>query len=445
MTSRRREPAAVPRRAGLVVAAALLAVLAVAAVVVLPDATAGLGDVEPDPALDLTAAQRERAQGLQDALEVPRYVALASSLGGAVVAALLLGRPAARVGTAAAGGLRLPGPLRRGIGAAAAGAVVVVGSAVAALPARARLHAVLVDVGLDVRSTGLWLADVARVTGVQAAGTALVVGLGWALLSGPVRPRTRLAVAVVVASLAVPVGSALWPLVVEPATRSTVELADGPVRDDVLELADRAGVSVERVVVSDASRRRTSVNAQVSGLGPTREVELTDTLLELPREQVRAVVAHELAHVEARDVAVGSALGALGAAAGVALLLVVADAALVRRAARTWGLRDPASAAVLVALVSLGSVLALPASGALSRAVETRADVRSLELTQDPRAVAEVQRSLAVRNVGALEAGLDDVLLGRSHPVVPRRLATTRAWAAAKGLPVPPPLARPEP
>ena len=436
---------AVPRRDALVLAGALGAALLVVGAAVVLDARPDLPDVAPDPSADLTASQRERARQLQADLAGPRWAALVLTVLGAVVAALVLARPVVRLGGAVAARLRLPDVLRRAVQAAAAGAVVVVGSALAALPVRARAHEVLVDVGLDVRGTGLWLTDVARVTAVEAAGTALVVAVGWALLGGHLRPRVRLVAAVLVAAVSVGVGSAVWPLVVEPATRSVVELPDGPARDDVVDLADRAGVEVERVVVADTSRRRTSVNAQVSGIGPTREVELADTLLDLPREQVRAVVAHELAHVEARDVEVGSVLGALGAASGVALLLVVADSGPVRRVTRTSGLRDPAAAGVLVALVAVTSPLVAPAAGYVSRAVEARADVRSLELTRDPAAVAEVQRSLAVRNVGALEAGWDDVLLGRSHPVVPQRLAATRAWAAAEGLAVPPPLAREQP
>ena len=80
-------------------------------------------------------------------------------------------------------------------------------------------------------------------------------------------------------------------------------LPEGETRRDVLALADAAGVSVGEVYSVDASRRTTSVNAYVNGLGPTKRVVLFDTLLaDYSREEVRFVVAHELGHVHHRDV-----------------------------------------------------------------------------------------------------------------------------------------------
>ena len=53
----------------------------------------------------------------------------------------------------------------------------------------------------------------------------------------------------------------------------------------------------------DASRRTTAANAYVTGLGPTKRVVLFDTLLDrYTRDEIRLVVAHELAHVRHRDV-----------------------------------------------------------------------------------------------------------------------------------------------
>ena len=59
----------------------------------------------------------------------------------------------------------------------------------------------------------------------------------------------------------------------------------------------------------DASRRTTAANAYVTGLGPTKRVVLFDTLLDrYSRDEVRVVVAHELAHVRHRDVLRGVAV-----------------------------------------------------------------------------------------------------------------------------------------
>ena len=101
----------------------------------------------------------------------------------------------------------------------------------------------------------------------------------------------------------------------------------GELRTDLLALAEESGVPVQDVLVSDASRRTTALNAYVSGLGATRRIVVYDTMLEeLPDEQIESIVAHELGHVVNRDVLTGTlhrrarAAAADGAARVAALL-----------------------------------------------------------------------------------------------------------------------------
>ena len=76
-----------------------------------------------------------------------------------------------------------------------------------------------------------------------------------------------------------------------------------------------AGVKVGEVYSVDASRRTTAANAYVTGLGPTKRVVLFDTLLDrYSRDEVRVVVAHELAHVRNRDVIAGRGVRGAGGA-----------------------------------------------------------------------------------------------------------------------------------
>ena len=66
-------------------------------------------------------------------------------------------------------------------------------------------------------------------------------------------------------------------------------------------------MKADDVKVNDAYTRTTAANAYVSGLGGSRHIVLFDTLLrDFPRDEVRMVVAHELAHVERRHVLKGS-------------------------------------------------------------------------------------------------------------------------------------------
>jgi heat shock protein HtpX len=73
-------------------------------------------------------------------------------------------------------------------------------------------------------------------------------------------------------------------------------------REDVQELAARAGIPMPRLFLIDAEQP----NAFATGRNPSHSaVAVTRGLLErLPREQVRGVLAHELAHIANRDVLV---------------------------------------------------------------------------------------------------------------------------------------------
>ena len=75
------------------------------------------------------------------------------------------------------------------------------------------------------------------------------------------------------------------------------------------------------MLVADASRRTTTLNAYVSGFGGTRRVVVYDNLVDdQPEDQVLSVVAHEIAHAKHDDVLVGTLLGAFGVVTGVGLL-----------------------------------------------------------------------------------------------------------------------------
>lgn len=154
------------------------------------------------------------------------------------------------------------------------------------------------------------------------------------------------------------------------------------------------------VLVADASRRTTTLNAYVSGFGDTRRVVVYDTLLEsLPADEALVVVAHELAHAKHNDVLLGTGLGVLGGVGGVALLALVLDTAWVRRPSGSRSASDPAGVALVLALVAVGSFVSSPVVNTVSRSVEVRADRDSLAATQTDREFVAMQRQLALRAV----------------------------------------------
>ncbi|MCW2756882.1 MAG: peptidase Ste24p [Nocardioidaceae bacterium] len=263
------------------------------------------------------------------------------------------------------------------------------------LPFGLALHHRAVVAGLSTQDVAGYLHDdlLNLLVGTVYTALAAIVLIGLARRL----PRTWPAWAALVSGLLVVLGSFVYPVLVEPLFNSFTPLPDGALRTSILRLAATEHVQVDDVLVADASRRTTTLNAYVTGFGATRRVVLYDnTVKDLPQDQVEAIVAHELGHASHDDVLTGTVLGALGAAAGIGLLgLLLSSGGLLRRSGAT-GAADPRVLALLLALSAVGTFAASPVENAASRAIEARADRSSLLATHDVPAFVAMQKRLDV-------------------------------------------------
>ncbi|WP_296604947.1 M48 family metallopeptidase [Nocardioides sp.] len=299
----------------------------------------------------------------------------------------------------------------------AVAALAVIGRVVT-LPFAVLLRQRALDHGLSTQAWSGFTADVVKNELVTIVATSIVL----VVLVACARRWTRAwpAVAGGLMAALVLAGSFVYPVVIEPLFNSFTSLPYGTLRTEVLDLAAREHVPVDDVLVADASRRTTTLNAYVSGFGGTRRVVLYDNLVDdVSRDQALSVVAHELAHARHDDVLTGSLLGAAGAAFGVGLLGL-----LVGR--RRPDMSDPRVVPLVLALLALGTVLASPVENGISREIETRADVDALETTHDPDAFIGVQRQLALHSQADLTPPAWAQFWFGSHPTTMTRIAIAR-------------------
>jgi STE24 endopeptidase len=263
--------------------------------------------------------------------------------------------------------------------------------------------------GLSSQTVGAWLSDRAK----SSAVTIVLTAAAWTALIALVRatPTWWPLPAAAGAALMVVVLTLLAPLLLEPLFNDFQPLADEQLATTLRGLAIRAGVPIRDVLVADASRRTAKRNAYISGLGPTRRVVVWDTLLDSASEQeLRLVVAHELAHRRHHHILKSSLLAMVGAMA--AVLLVWA-------ALRTPTPADfPKAALLLVGLELVG----LPLAAALSRHRERVADRYALELTGDREAFVQTHLALARHNIADLDPPRLAYLALFTHPTPPERL-----------------------
>ncbi|MDP3894126.1 M48 family metallopeptidase [Nocardioides sp.] len=314
---------------------------------------------------------------------------------------------------------RLPGPwwARMVLGVAF---LVLVGRLLT-LPLGLALRQHRLDNGLTSQSLGGYLSDVI----LSQVVTIVVTSLALAVLIGGARRWRRHWPAVVGGLLGalVLVASFAYPVVIEPLFNDFEPLAEGELRSSILEVAETEGVEVREVLVADASRRTTTLNAYVSGFAGTRRVVLYDNLVDdLPRDQALSVVAHELAHARHNDVLVGSVLGGLGAALAVGLLGLMIGSPRVRHLAPDE-LRTAAAVPLVMALLAVGTLVSSPVQAGISRQVELRADRDALEATGDADGFVEMQLQLARRSLSDPTPPAWSHFWFGSHPTTLQRVA----------------------
>jgi STE24 endopeptidase len=311
--------------------------------------------------------------------------------------------------------------------------VAVVGvRAAARLPFSIRAFRQDVRAGLATQRLPGFLRDWLK---ARAVGLVLtVLPLAGLVLAARWRPSGWPWVAALAAALLVAALALLGPVLIEPLFNRFTSLHPGQLRDRLLLLAARMRVPVRDVLVADASRRTTRVNAYVSGLGRTRRVVVYDTLVRSSvHDELALVVAHELAHVRHRDVLWGTVATAAAAAGAVLLAVGLFDLRAVRDLLGVDGLGDPLAAPGLLLLVAAGGLLAAPLANLVSRWSEAKADWVALEVTGDADTAVAVERRLALENRADLRPNRLLVALFSSHPPAMARIAQARLWAARHG------------
>lgn len=187
------------------------------------------------------------------------------------------------------------------------------------------------------------------------------------------------------------VGGSYWfsdRLAIRAAGAVEVSEAEAPeLVATVRDLADRAGLPMPRVYVSPAPQP----NAFATGRNPAHAaVAVTQGLLQqCPADEVRGVLAHELAHVKHRDILIGSVAAAVATA-----ISFLANMALWAGMFGGGDDEDSPNPIVLLLTAILAPMAASVLQMALSRAREFEADRGGAEILGDPMPLARALRRL---------------------------------------------------
>lgn len=282
--------------------------------------------------------------------------------------------------------------------------------------------------GLSTETTAHWWLDRVKAGGVAlvfAVGAALIV---WWLLRWS--PDRWWVVAALCFGLVLVLLAQLAPVLLLPLFYRFKPLDRPGLVSRLMALAERAGAKVVGVFEWQLSDRTRKANAALTGIGRTRRILLSDTLLaEHSDDEIEVVLAHELAHHVHHDIWKGIALEAALLLLGFSLADRILEASVGR-----FGIlgKDDVAGLPLLLLAGGGvSLVLLPVANAVSRAHERRADRYALEMTRNVAAFISAMRRLAAQNLAEERPSRWVEILFHSHPPTAARVEFARAWEAS--------------
>ena len=268
-----------------------------------------------------------------------------------------------------------------------------------------------------------WIADQ-----MKSFGLALMLGGGaasmiyWCIR---VSPERWWAIAGVAFALLIVGLTNLAPILLLPLFYSVKPLDRESLSSRLLALADRAGARVLGAYEWGLATKTKKANAALAGIGPTRRILVSDTMLaEYSDDEIEVVLAHEMAHHVHGDIWKGIAFESALIVGGfyLAARMLAALAAPLGLA----GVDDVAGLPLLLLAAGAVSLVTVPAAHAMSRGFERSADRFALDLTRNPGAFISAMRRLGAQNLAEDDPSTLVQWLFYSHPPVRDRIAAAQ-------------------
>lgn len=279
--------------------------------------------------------------------------------------------------------------------------------------------------GLSTQTFGQWLWEYMKKLGVgMLMGLLLVEGLAFLLRKTAAAWWIWAALLWMGWSIFLARVAPVWLI---PLFYRQKPLADDGLRKRLEALAARCGAHVAGIFEVNLSKSTKKVNACLCGLGATRRVLVSDTLIaSYPPEEVEVVLAHEVGHHQLHHIGILIVLEA----ASTGLSLWWLDR-MVRYLLPTLGIQslgDLAALPVMALGLSCAGLVLMPIVNGISRILEAQADRFALEKSQNPTAFIAAMRRLAQQNLSELSPPRWVEVLLYDHPSIVKRIALAQRY-----------------
>ncbi|MFW5769940.1 MAG: M48 family metallopeptidase [Spirochaetota bacterium] len=217
----------------------------------------------------------------------------------------------------------------------------------------------------------------------------------------------------------------LAPVVLFPIFYKFSPLENDDIRRPLLDLLDRHNIDFKGIYSFDMSKETKKANAGFTGLGKSKRIILSDTLIEnFTPSEITVIFAHELGHYKKRHIIKNILIS------GVVIFAMFYLCGQVYN--YTWtamgftSASDIAAIPVLFFYLSIFSLLLMPATNAISRAYEREADRFAIEVTSDTESFITAMDKLAQINLADRNPHPFIEWFMYSHPSIQKRIDFAR-------------------
>ncbi len=286
-------------------------------------------------------------------------------------------------------------------------ALFLITTTVLQLPLDAYQQSISLQYGLSVQGWGSWLGDVGKGMMVSFVIFSLVAWRFTRLIQK--YPRSWWFQAWLRAVPLVFFLICIAPIVIDPLFNKfePLDQSNPQLVTAIQQVTHRGGLDIprDRMFLMKASEKVTTLNAYVTGFGPSKRVVVWDTTIQkASTPETLFVFGHEMGHYVLNHVVIGMIAAAVGLFIGFYLLYLIANWAFPRFQQR-WRMRELSDWSALVMLIlifSIMSILSAPIGNGFSRQLEHNADIYGLEVTHGINANSQETAAHAFQVLGEL-------------------------------------------
>ena len=222
--------------------------------------------------------------------------------------------------------------------------------------------------------------------------------------------------------------SQITPRVIIPLFYKYSVIENQELKDCILKLFETAHIKIKDAYAINFSAKTKKANAFICGLGESRRVVLSDTLLdEFSIPEIETVVAHEIGHYKHHDILKLTVIHSLVVFCGFFLIRQ-----FLQKALGIFGLAhmdDIAFLPVVALAFIIFGFLMMPLLNSFSRKLEVKADDFSLKLTQRPQDFISMIKKLGMMNLAEFEPNAFIEMLFYSHPPIAKRIKFAESFS----------------